>query len=406
MVSLYDFMLAPFKYNGHCVVMDSAYMGDAMCQVGREEWFINMVGTVQLSRSGAGALAKLAIKAGDVKKGTHESLLYQHKTKPLVFAVWADNNFVRTLSNFHSPSIVQGRMKRNEVTGKREREQSEVDCNEQQTDYCSFYHWIDKGNGQEAKYDLSCESHIHGWPPKLKLRLYNSNSNNTYKYYTVLYNMCHPGQIPMPILNCIHNLTHSNLQRGEDIRQRGPGVPPSATKDITSTTSGDGRKVRSDSARQGFISPTNAHGSGAIAPGTPQTLISGLTARGLYHQQAAFRALKRRQPGRNHQSVPMVVKDSGKECRYIKCPGFNTSKKRKRPYTTIYKCEQCSIDRGTDFWLCHTTKKINGEEIVVDCHTKYHVENNSFVIGGTECTPVSDLTEEGTDPPNNNIDSV
>jgi hypothetical protein len=42
-------MLAPFKYNGHCVVMDSAYMGDAMCQVGREEWFINMVGTVQLS---------------------------------------------------------------------------------------------------------------------------------------------------------------------------------------------------------------------------------------------------------------------------------------------------------------------------------------------------------------------
>jgi hypothetical protein len=49
MVSLYDFMLAPFKYNGHCVVMDSAYMGDAMCQVGREEWFINMVGTVQLS---------------------------------------------------------------------------------------------------------------------------------------------------------------------------------------------------------------------------------------------------------------------------------------------------------------------------------------------------------------------
>jgi hypothetical protein len=29
-----------------------------------------MVGTVQLSRSGAGALAKLAIKAGDIKKGT------------------------------------------------------------------------------------------------------------------------------------------------------------------------------------------------------------------------------------------------------------------------------------------------------------------------------------------------
>ena len=45
MVSLYDLMLEPYKHKGHCVVMDSAYMGDAMCQVGREEWGINMVGT-------------------------------------------------------------------------------------------------------------------------------------------------------------------------------------------------------------------------------------------------------------------------------------------------------------------------------------------------------------------------
>jgi hypothetical protein len=47
MVALYDFMLDPFKHNGHCVVMDSAYMSDAMCPVGREEWKINMVGTCQ-----------------------------------------------------------------------------------------------------------------------------------------------------------------------------------------------------------------------------------------------------------------------------------------------------------------------------------------------------------------------
>ena len=43
-------MLDPWKHKGHCV---SAYMGDAMCQVGREEWGINMVGTVQSSRTGA-----------------------------------------------------------------------------------------------------------------------------------------------------------------------------------------------------------------------------------------------------------------------------------------------------------------------------------------------------------------
>jgi hypothetical protein len=37
MVSLYDLMLDPFKHKGHCVVMDSAYIGDAMCQVRYEE---------------------------------------------------------------------------------------------------------------------------------------------------------------------------------------------------------------------------------------------------------------------------------------------------------------------------------------------------------------------------------
>jgi hypothetical protein len=46
MVSLYNSMLELFKDNGHCDVMYSAYMGDAMCQIGCEEWLINMVGTV------------------------------------------------------------------------------------------------------------------------------------------------------------------------------------------------------------------------------------------------------------------------------------------------------------------------------------------------------------------------
>jgi hypothetical protein len=34
MVSLYNLMLHPFMQERHCVVMDSAYMGDAMVQVG------------------------------------------------------------------------------------------------------------------------------------------------------------------------------------------------------------------------------------------------------------------------------------------------------------------------------------------------------------------------------------
>jgi hypothetical protein len=64
MIHLYDLMLDPLKHKGHCVVMDSAYMGDAMCQVGYEEWDINMVGTVQSSRTGSDILGKAALLTG------------------------------------------------------------------------------------------------------------------------------------------------------------------------------------------------------------------------------------------------------------------------------------------------------------------------------------------------------
>ena len=63
-------------------------------------------------------------------RGTHKLLPHQHSTKPLLFDAWADNNFVKTISSFHSPTIVQRgikRRKRDPVTKKRDREQSDVD---------------------------------------------------------------------------------------------------------------------------------------------------------------------------------------------------------------------------------------------------------------------------------------
>jgi ribosomal protein L37AE/L43A len=48
-----------------------------------------------------------------------------------------------------------------------------------------------------------------------------------------------------------------------------------------------------------------------------------------------------------------------------KCPGLNTKKKKKRSYTTIYQCEECTVEKKRPFWLCHTTKKIDGKDVVV-----------------------------------------
>jgi hypothetical protein len=96
---------------------------------------------------------------------------------------------------------------RDSITKKKAREQSDVDCNAQQIDYCKTYHKIVKGNGAEAKYDLSTESHLHGWRPKLAARYFNMNLNNTAKLYGFGYKKVHPRLIPMPLKEGIHNLT-------------------------------------------------------------------------------------------------------------------------------------------------------------------------------------------------------
>jgi hypothetical protein len=95
------------------------------------------------------------------------------------------------------------RKKRNPRTRKREREFSNVDCPDQQKTYCRTYHKIDKGNGTEAKYDISTESHLHGWGPKLATRYFNMNLNNAYKVYCCLYEKHHPGRDSMPSRECI-----------------------------------------------------------------------------------------------------------------------------------------------------------------------------------------------------------
>jgi hypothetical protein len=83
MLSLYDFMLDPFKHNGHCVVMDSAYMSDDMCQVGREEWKINMMGTCQTVRCGAGPLwGRLLIPARIARLLLTVMSLFSFSTRP------------------------------------------------------------------------------------------------------------------------------------------------------------------------------------------------------------------------------------------------------------------------------------------------------------------------------------
>ncbi len=79
--------------------MDSMYTGDIMVMIGREEWKMNMVRTMQDNQTGVNTKGK---KKG-MKKCMYEFVLFQHNYLPLLVALWSDNNIVRTMSNFHPP---------------------------------------------------------------------------------------------------------------------------------------------------------------------------------------------------------------------------------------------------------------------------------------------------------------
>ena len=73
----------------------------------------------------------------------------------------------------------------------------------------------------------------------------------------------------------------------------------------------------------------------------------------------------------------------------------------------LYQCEDCTVEKKKPFWLCHTTKKINGKDTVVSCHLKYHAQKEFLkTTSSSECSLVSDLTEAETNSPNNDISSV
>ena len=160
----------------------------------------------------------------------------------------------------------------------------------------------------------------------------------------------------------------------------------------------DGRSIRSDSVIQPFSSPA-AHGTRTDI-GTPRSSsTTEFSSRNKRKKQQAFKKRQKLQPDRVHQPMPCLVRSkdndkpgSGPYCKYEKCPGFKSKAKVKRPYKTIYQCEQCTVEKGFPFWLCHTAKKVNGIQTVVSCHLQYHAEMCYDTSAATECSVVSELT--------------
>ena len=74
-IMIYDEMLGAFKSAGHCVTMDSAYMGNIMAQVDYKVWQVNMVGTTQSNWTSA----NVTEVKDNMTIGTHEYIFSSNK---------------------------------------------------------------------------------------------------------------------------------------------------------------------------------------------------------------------------------------------------------------------------------------------------------------------------------------
>ncbi len=124
-----------------------------------------------------------------MKPGTYESCFWQHNTKNLVYAAWSDNAVVKTLSNHYCAKVlVAGGLmwRRKDDSGSRTMHQTPMPCLAQMNEYSKTFHFIDKGNGKEAKYNMAGKSRKHNWSPKLVFRMFNMALNNTFVIYKKL----------------------------------------------------------------------------------------------------------------------------------------------------------------------------------------------------------------------------
>ena len=130
------------------------------------------------------------------------------------------NNIAKTLSNFHSPVIELGGIlqKQKDEDGGREPEQTPADVPEQQKEHCENFHWIDKGNANEAKFKSDCESKTHGWAPKVAHRLFNMTINNAFKMHECF--CAEEGQMSSDMGQCVQELATSLLNEGPPMRRR------------------------------------------------------------------------------------------------------------------------------------------------------------------------------------------
>ena len=297
-----------------------------------------------------------------MKTGSCEGKFWVHKTKPLCVAIWADNMHVLTLSNHHSPRFVPAtegvyRRKRNE-DGTRDQFATCVKIPAQTRRYVETFFRIDQKNKRDAMFDLKMVSKKHNWSPKIVMRLMNMHLGNASIYYERLCHLYTPERRMLSTKDQMIELAHSWCQRGPSMRTYAFYHPPPLRDMSRVFNTGIGRKVKS-----------TAKGVGAQATSMTGTIVAGFAS------IRDFRKMQqKRSPWRQHQSVPCASRG---HCCFDECPGLvNSTAMTPRKTKTNMICEECSLMKGYNVFLCNDIKgKVDGEKEqwnTQNCHQAYH----------------------------------
>ena len=152
---------------------------------------------------------------------------------------------------------------------------------------------------------------------------------------------------------------HVFCARGDPMRQR-QAEHPVVCRDTTNVfDSGCGRKIRSDA--KGIVAQ----------PGRQRTHV---LSRVCYLQ-----TLQTKSPWRFHQSL---ASEKRGRCAWTGCPGLKTtSNKRKRPYATSMRCEECSALQGKSVYLCNDAKgKVTAGGQLCLCHIAFHQKYHNKIF--------------------------
>jgi hypothetical protein len=204
---------------------------------------------------------------------------------------------------------------------------------------------------------MAGNSRSHNWAPKLVFRLLNMALNNAYVVYKEL--VAREGGKGLSMGRVVKELAMdcANEEQACDLIPR--CIRPAHLRDMDRVDGHEkGNKIRKDRKSEEVVSP--AKNTAAISA------------------KAQLTAAQKRQWWCKHLPLPDVVRG---KCCWVKCPGIKQCQgKRKRSYDTHYRCEQCSTDKESNVYLCHSVK--NGE--VVSCRIAYHKRYHNKVFPSDE----------------------